>query len=111
MGRIVYMLRCGRKTYIGATVDLKRRLRQHRGELQGGARYTRTWKDVVLVGTVSGFSTWSSALSYEWHAKRRSGPMARTVPRSAPARAYRFAGTMKHPKFMCLPLDLEWHVV
>ncbi|MBR6114995.1 MAG: GIY-YIG nuclease family protein [Oscillospiraceae bacterium] len=37
----VYLLRCeGGTLYAGITVDPARRLRQHRGELPGGARYT-----------------------------------------------------------------------
>ena len=50
----VYLLRCADGTfYTGITTDLARRLRQHNGELSGGARYTQArrpvelaWKDV-----------------------------------------------------------------
>lgn len=49
----VYLLECMRtgRTYIGQTNCFTRRLRQHRGELSGGARATRGMKvrPVVLV--------------------------------------------------------------
>lgn len=61
-----------RKSYIGYTVNLKRRLRQHRKEIKGGAKYTRSWKHVELVGYITGFETKRQAQSFEWHAKRRN---------------------------------------
>ena len=41
-----------RRTYVGITVDFNRRLRQHNGELKGGARATRgqgPWRPVFRV--------------------------------------------------------------
>lgn len=41
------------RTYVGATTDPARRLRQHNGEIAGGARSTipgRPWKHVDVVG-------------------------------------------------------------
>ena len=70
---LVYFLQSGNKSYIGYTVDIRRRLRQHRGEIVGGAKYTSSWhhrKNLQLVAYISGFPTQKSALSYEWHAKR-----------------------------------------
>lgn len=46
----VYLLRCADDTlYTGVTRDLPRRLRQHNGELVGGASYTRGRRPVVLL--------------------------------------------------------------
>ena len=46
----VYLLRCADGTlYAGVARDLQRRLRQHNGELAGGARYTRGRRPVELV--------------------------------------------------------------
>lgn len=46
----VYMLRCGDGSlYTGITTDVRRRLRQHRGEIKGGARYTRSRRPLKLV--------------------------------------------------------------
>lgn len=46
----VYLLRCADGSfYTGVATDLQRRLRQHNGELAGGARYTRGRRPVELV--------------------------------------------------------------
>ena len=67
---VCYLLSDGRRrTYIGITVDLQRRLRQHNGELRGGAKYTRgrRWKVVCHVGP---FPSKSDAMRFEWWYKR-----------------------------------------
>jgi len=71
----VYLLICNSKsTYVGATVDLNRRLRQHNGELVGGAKATKikvkkgeVWERACHV---SEFPTWQAALQFEWRWKR-----------------------------------------
>ena len=46
----VYLLRCQDKTlYCGITNDLTKRLRQHNGEIQGGAKYTHARRPCQLV--------------------------------------------------------------
>ena len=46
----VYLLRCADGSlYAGVASDLERRLRQHNGEIAGGARYTRGRRPVKLV--------------------------------------------------------------
>ena len=73
----VYLLLCSDgATYVGATVDLARRLRQHNKEIAGGARLTgskvgrgKVWK---RVGHVSGFPDWKAALQFEWRWKQLS---------------------------------------
>jgi len=63
-------------TYIGATIDLNRRLRQHNKEIKGGAHATGSrvsrgeiWHRVAYVG---GFPDWTSALQFEWRWKNLS---------------------------------------
>jgi predicted GIY-YIG superfamily endonuclease len=58
----------GSRTYVGATVDPARRLRQHNGELVGGARATagRSWRRQYLIG---GFEDERAALRFEWRWK------------------------------------------
>ena len=81
----VYLLRSeGRpgRTYVGSTNHATRRLRQHNGELCGGAKSPtrgRPWRHAAIV---SGFRTHSEALSFEWMWKampprRRHGLPAR----------------------------------
>jgi structure-specific endonuclease subunit SLX1 len=75
MGFYVYLLLSSNNaTYIGATVDLNRRLRQHNKELKGGAFATSA---KVLKGDiwfraahVEGFPDWQSALQFEWRWKQ-----------------------------------------
>ena len=53
-------------TYVGATVDMKRRIRQHNGEIKGGARRTRMRRPWNIFAIVSGFPDKISALQFEW---------------------------------------------
>ena len=59
------------KTYVGATCDPDRRLKQHNGLLSGGAKATKgyLWLRVCLVGT---FPTERDALQFEWKWKNVS---------------------------------------
>jgi structure-specific endonuclease subunit SLX1 len=67
----VYLIQSTRgKTYVGATINVARRLRQHNAELVGGAKYTtravqkgESWN---LVCYVSGFEDWRAVLQFEW---------------------------------------------
>ena len=60
----------GNYTYCGSTNSLSRRIRQHNGELKGGARYTTRragpWEPCIVV---YGFPNRSQMLSFEWHVK------------------------------------------
>ena len=77
MSFFVYILLCSdNSTYVGATVDLERRLRQHNKEIKGGAISTRAkvsngqiW---VRVAHVENFPDWQAALQFEWRLKQLS---------------------------------------
>ena len=85
----VYLLESSSKraTYVGATVNLERRLRQHNKELSGGAHATgakvargETWHRACHV---TGFPTWQAALQFEWRFKqltRREPSSAKQTP-------------------------------
>jgi len=71
----VYMLVASNgSTYVGATVDLNRRLRQHNKEIKGGAHATGAkvarGEQWVRAAHVSGFPSWQAALQFEWRWKQ-----------------------------------------
>ena len=66
----VYLLQSTRRprTYVGIARDVQRRLRQHNGELVGGARSTRggrPWRIVRTLGPFPDRST-ASRVEYAW---------------------------------------------
>lgn len=63
---------CKKRTYIGKTNNLERRLKQHNGILSGGAKATkgRQWD---FFAYVTGFETESEVLSFEWWLKHPYG--------------------------------------
>ena len=73
----VYLLVSSRgATYVGATVDVDRRLRQHNREIVGGAFATgakvakgESWERHCYV---RGFPDWPAALQFEWRWKQLS---------------------------------------
>lgn len=66
----VYLLQCADGTlYAGVAADLERRLRQHNGELAGGARYTRGRRPVRLL--------WSENCEDRRAAQRREAEIRR----------------------------------
>ncbi len=73
----VYLLRStNNSTYIGATVNLERRLRQHNKIIKGGAKATANkvnkgeeWNRECYI---EGFPDWSSTLQFEWRWKQLS---------------------------------------
>lgn len=61
-----------RRTYMGATANITRRLRQHNGELAGGAKSTRGGRPWSLVCTMRGLSSRSEAQQIEWRLRKFS---------------------------------------
>jgi len=62
-----------RRTYVGITNDLSRRLEQHNGELPGGAKSTRGGRPWSIGVTHGPFSTRAEAQQLEYQLKRRKG--------------------------------------
>lgn len=68
----VYVIRAAgtRSMYVGKTNDLTRRLRQHNGEISGGARATSRLSGWEYELVIDGFATDSHAMQAEWRVKR-----------------------------------------
>lgn len=86
----VYILESSdcKATYVGATVDLNHRLRQHNKELAGGAHATSvkvaqgcTWNRICFI---QGFPDWPAALQFEWRLKQLSRMLLKTNKADAP---------------------------
>lgn len=76
MSYVYLLIATNGNTYVGATVDLNRRLRQHNKEIKGGAHATgikvaqgESW---TRVAHVSGFPDWQATLQFEWRWKQLS---------------------------------------
>ena len=68
----VYLIRCrGDTLYAGITTDLARRMRQHRGEMPGGAKFTRAHPPLALEAVWCAEDR-SAASKLEAQLKRRS---------------------------------------
>jgi predicted GIY-YIG superfamily endonuclease len=70
MPYFVYLLRSTNHkgaSYIGFSTDPRHRLRQHNGEVKGGAKHTSKYSPWTHVCVVSGFLNKTMALMFEWH--------------------------------------------
>ena len=108
----VYWIQSGaHRAYIGATVDPARRLRQHNGELRGGALRTRNAPDAwAFRCIVHGFRTWRESLQFEWafkyYSRRCRGPASRERVLAELMRRERW--TSNAPLAADVPLTVEW---
>ena len=83
MSYVYLLVSSDNPTYVGATVDLERRLRQHNKEIKGGAHATsmkvekgETWTRACHV---SGFPDWPAALQFEWRWKQLSRKLPKNM--------------------------------
>jgi predicted GIY-YIG superfamily endonuclease len=79
-------------TYVGATTEPDRRLRQHNKEISGGARATGikvaqglTWKRACYI---SGIPEWRSALQIEWRWKQLGRTQFKNIKNPIERRLY-----------------------
>ena len=109
----VYLLEATNKsTYVGATVDLNKRLRQHNKEIKGGA--VATSKKVIKgeqwtrICHVAGFPTWSAALQFEWRWKHLSRQLpAKMLPLDRRMKALTQLLALDRPTSKSVPYS-EW---
>ncbi len=100
MEAYVYMVTDGRgkRTYVGYTVNVERRIRQHAGELKHGARTTSKFQGGVHYAVIVGpFPSKRMALSLEATWKR-------TRARGIRARCLKLAHLLNHPRPHWKPL-------
>ena len=91
MSFVYLLVSSDNSTYVGATVDLNRRLRQHNKEIKGGAHATgakvskgESWTRACHV---AGFPNWQAALQFEWRWKQ--------LTRKLPAKMFPLERRMK----------------
>jgi predicted GIY-YIG superfamily endonuclease len=110
MAYYVYWITSERRSYVGATVCPTKRLRQHNGELAGGARRTRGRGDWSFRCVVSGFRTWKEALQFEWAFKYHTSRCRCVASRKAALCALmaRERWTSNAPPAADVPLEVEY---
>ena len=86
-------------TYNGSTNNLKRRLRQHNGEIVGGAKATKGKGPWEYYAILEGFQTHREALSCEWRIKH---------PTNSRIRPKEFCGIKGRIKAFNIILGLEY---
>lgn len=110
---IFYIIVNKMSTYAGVSPDPVRRLRQHNGEICGGAKYTTSkgpgWRHLCFV---SGFQTKQQALQFEWAVKhvapRNKGGIAQRIQKLFKVLC-KDKWTSNAVMANTVPLTLEWH--
>jgi len=109
----VYLLESSdNATYIGATVDLERRIRQHNKEIKGGAHATsikvgkgETWTRKCYV---KNFPDWKAALQFEWAWKFYSRKLSKSLfPMNRRTQALHTLLSLEKPTSKAIPYA-EW---
>lgn len=105
----VYLITTNSRTYVGSTTNVKRRLRQHNGEIVGGARSTKKfagqWK---VVAFLAGFLDRSTACRWEALVKKRArGLVPRTTAMRLVASGVCPPGRMNYPVPTGITLVIE----
>ena len=85
-------------TYNGSTNNLVRRLRQHNGEIVGGAKATRGKGPWVFIAVWEGFQSHKEALSCEWRIKH---------PTNSRKRPPQYNGVKGRIKSLCLLVSID----
>jgi predicted GIY-YIG superfamily endonuclease len=99
-------------TYAGVSPTPERRLRQHNGEIKGGAKYTTSkgsgWKHVCLI---EGFTDKIQAMQFEWAVKhvqpRNEGGIENRI-RKLYVVCNKERWTSKAPLAKDVPLKITW---
>lgn len=99
------------QTYVGATTDVERRLRQHNQEISGGARATGirvaqglTWKRACYISDIP---EWKSALQIEWRWKQLGRTEFKRIKNPLERRLYSLKKllSMEKPTTVSIPYE------
>jgi predicted GIY-YIG superfamily endonuclease len=109
---VFYIIHNNGATYAGVSPDPVRRLRQHNGEIVGGAKYTTSkgpgWEHICLV---RGFQDKIHSMQFEWAVKhvapRNAGGVVNRIKKLY-AVLNKPKWTSKAPDANTVPLILEW---
>ena len=109
---VCYVIENKGATYVGVSPDPVRRLRQHNGEICGGAKYTTSkgpgWNHICLI---SGFQDKIQAMQLEWAIKhvppRNAGGIVNRLKKMIIA-IKRERWTSKAPLAKDVPLHITW---
>ena len=109
---VCYVIENKGYTYVGVSPDPDRRLRQHNGEICGGAKYTTSkgsgWNHICLI---SGFQDKIQAMQLEWAIKhvppRNTGGIINRLKKMITAMK-RERWTSKSPFAKNVPLHITW---
>jgi len=109
---VFYIIHNRGATYAGVSPDPVRRLRQHNGEIVGGAKYTTGkgagWEHICLV---SGFQDKIQSMQFEWAVKhvapRNAGGVVNRIKKLYTV-LNKSNWTSKAPDAKGVPLVVEW---
>ncbi|KAL6288609.1 hypothetical protein ACE6H2_006119 [Prunus campanulata] len=107
------------KTYVGVTTDFSRRLKQHNGELKGGAKASCAGRPWICACLIHGFKDQSEACEFEskWKSLSRSLPRKRKNDKkveqvkdlSLPLLQHRQAALNRVKGLLdCTRLEIDW---
>lgn len=73
---IIYLLlsksyELGKRTYVGITTDINRRLKQHNGEINGGSKSTRSYRPYEVAYYIDNIKNRSIASKLEYDIKKQ----------------------------------------
>lgn len=109
------------KTYVGVTTNFPRRLKQHNGELKGGAKASRAGRPWICACLICGFTDRSEACVFEskWKAFSRRAPRnnqndnlsKQSEDSSLPLLRHRQAALNRVKGSLdCTHLEIIWHL-